>query len=157
VVRAKQQRLKNQERKRSSERSARIVVDVSASGRAAENIVRPADIPFYIDAAVFEQGENREMFPNQVGRPEKGIDQPAREKYAPGYSIFPRYSSLDTWVQSNIPQRSGAFLFVVLLFRIDVPEIGLARFAGENIVHGHHRGQHGMILVVIPMHSVSAQ
>jgi hypothetical protein len=40
------------------------------------------------------------------------------------------------------------------LFRIHFPDIALADTARRDIFHGRHGRQHGMVLVVVPVHAV---
>lgn len=47
------------------------------------------------------------------------------------------------------------FGFLVCLFGVDRPKVGLVRSALQDIVHRHHGGEHGMVLIVIFMHAVS--
>src|SRR6266436_9500078 len=50
----------------------------------------------------------------------------------------------------------GLLRFVVLHLGIHFPDVGLVRSARDNVIHGDHRGEHGMVLVVVLMHAVAA-
>src|SRR6185312_9361555 len=51
------------------------------------------------------------------------------------------------------PILGPAVAFVIRLFGVDPPQIAAVAVAGDQVVHGHHRGQHGMILIVVLMHA----
>src|SRR5665213_1285384 len=53
------------------------------------------------------------------------------------------------------PSRS-LLLFVILLFSIDAPQRALVYVPGGDAVHHRHRRQHGVVLVVVLMHTVAA-
>jgi hypothetical protein len=47
-------------------------------------------------------------------------------------------------------------LFVIVLLGVDLPEISFGLDSGKNVVYGNHGSQHGMVLVVVLVHSISA-
>src|SRR5207302_2158971 len=49
----------------------------------------------------------------------------------------------------------ASFRLVVLLLGIRGPHAGLIRNAGHNIIHRNHRGQHGVILIIVLVHTVA--
>src|SRR5579875_2128831 len=51
----------------------------------------------------------------------------------------------------------GLFLFLVIfLLRIDLPKHVFVYLSGQDLVYSRHCSQHGMVLVVVLMHPVSA-
>ena len=51
----------------------------------------------------------------------------------------------------------GSPLFLVIVhLGVDFPEVGLVRLAGDDVVHRHHGGQHGVVLVIVAVHAVAA-
>src|SRR5665213_2153752 len=53
------------------------------------------------------------------------------------------------------PSRS-LLLFVILLFSIDAPQRALVYVPGRDAVDHSHRRQHGVVLVVVLMHTIAA-
>src|ERR1700759_2192287 len=58
---------------------------------------------------------------------------------------------------TSVPGRSRSlFLFVILLLCIDAPKRALVYMPAGDAIYDRHRGQHGVVLVVVLMHPVTA-
>src|SRR5450755_1999444 len=60
------------------------------------------------------------------------------------------------FLMSTTPSLGALLLLVIVHFGVDFPQSGLVRLAADDIVHGHHRGEHRVVLIVVPVHAVAA-